>query len=165
MQTIEQVQAALDKLGVKINNNKKSLNELHKHLKDAEILLSVYDTPLTLAVITNERFLRLKTQILSPTDVKEVYLKDISNIDVDAGFLTTTVLVKSAGGIIDIVVTNKEMGNKFKSDLNEAKSKLSEPVAPKVDVYTQLEKLAELKEKGILTEAEFQEQKTKLLSQ
>ena len=42
----------------------------------------------------------------------------------------------------------------------------TEPAAvPQLDVYAQLEKIAELKEKGILTEAEFQEQKAKLLSQ
>jgi hypothetical protein len=164
MKTTEQIKTALDKLGVTIVNNKKSLNELHKHLNEDELILSVFDTPLTLAVITNERFVRLKTQMFSPTDVKEVYLKDISNIDIDAGFLTTTVLVKSAGGNIEIIVTNKEMGNKFKSDLNEAKSKSSEPAASKVDIYTQLEKLAELNQKGILTDAEFLEQKQKLLS-
>jgi hypothetical protein len=164
MQTNEQIKKAIEKLGVTIVHNKKSANELYKHLKENETIISVFDAPLSLAVITNERFVRLKTQLLSPTDVKEVYLKDISNIDIDAGFLTTTVFVKSAGGTIEIIVTNKEMANIFKRNLNDAKSKLSEPVTPKVDIISQLEKLAELKEKGILTEAEFLEQKQRLLS-
>lgn len=165
MQTAEQVQASVTKLGVTILHSKKSFNELHKHLKDSEVILSICDTPISLAVITNERFLRLTTSVFSPTDVKEVFLNNITNIDVDAGFLATKVFVKSAGGFIDVAVTNKEIGNKLKSDLNEAISKSKEPVPQKADKFAQLEKLAELKEKGILTDAEFQEQKTKLLSQ
>jgi hypothetical protein len=42
---------------------------------------------------------------------------------------------------------------------------VSKAVNYSVDVTSQLEKLADLKEKGILTEAEFQEKKTKLLSE
>jgi hypothetical protein len=165
MQTVEQVQASVTKLGITIIHSKKSLNELHKHLKANEEILSICDTATSLAVVTNERFLKLTTSVFSPTDVKEVFLNNITNIDVDAGFLATKVLVKSAGGFIDLIVTKKEIGNKIKSDLNEAISKSKEPVPQQVDKFSQLEKLAELKEKGILTEAEFQEQKAKLLSQ
>ena len=39
------------------------------------------------------------------------------------------------------------------------------PSDKKIDVIPQLEKLTELKEKGILTEEEFQKQKQKILSQ
>jgi len=38
------------------------------------------------------------------------------------------------------------------------------PAAPAVDVVGQLEKLAELKSQGILTDAEFEQQKQRLLS-
>lgn len=38
------------------------------------------------------------------------------------------------------------------------------PSDKKIDVIPQIEKLAELKEKGILSEEEFQSQKAKLLS-
>jgi len=38
------------------------------------------------------------------------------------------------------------------------------PAAPPVDVISQLKQLAELKEQGILTEAEFATQKAKLLA-
>jgi len=167
MQTIEQVQAAINKLGVKIVNSQKSYKELHKHLKETEVILAVCDTPISLAIVTNERFLRLTTSAFSPTDVAEVYLKTITNIQVDAGFLATKLFIISAGGKIDLVVSNKEIANKLKNELNEAISKANAPVAasPQIDIYTQLEKLAQLKEKGILTEAEFTEQKQKLLSQ
>jgi hypothetical protein len=165
MQTQEQVQDAIDKIGAKIIQSRNSFNELHKHLKADEKILAVCDTPISLAVVTNERFLRLTTSILSPTDVKEVFLKDITNIDINAGFWATKVIVKSAGGFIDLAVTEQEIGNQLKNDLNDAISKLNTVIPQKVDIFTQLEKLAELKERGILTETEFQEQKTKLLSQ
>ena len=166
MKTIEQINEAADKLGAKVSFNKKSFNELPKHIKDNEMILGIYDAPISLVVITNERFLRVTTSMLSPTDIKEVYLKNISNIEIDAGFLATRLLINSAGGQIELGVSNREMANKIKSDLNEAISNANKPAAvPQLDVYAQLEKIAELKEKGILTEAEFQEQKAKLLSQ
>ena len=57
------------------------------------------------------------------------------------------------------------MANKIKSDLNEAISNANIPAAvPQLDIYAQLEKLAELKTKGIISEAEFLEQKQKLLA-
>jgi hypothetical protein len=48
--------------------------------------------------------------------------------------------------------------------INKVKNIDSNPKPEAVDVVVQLEKLAALKEKGILTEEEFTEQKKKLLA-
>ncbi len=164
MRTPEQVQNDVDKLGAKIINSKNSFKELYKHLKDNEVIVSVSDTPSALGVVTKERFLKLTTSLLSPTDVKEVFLKNISYVEVDAGFLVSKVTIRTSGGNIELMFSDKASANNLKSKLNEAIFKANEPAAPQVDIYSQLEKLAQLKEKGILTEAEFNEQKQRLLS-
>jgi hypothetical protein len=51
------------------------------------------------------------------------------------------------------------------SRINAAKNTTGELPEIIMDKYTQLEKLAELKTKGILTDAEYDEQKAKLLAQ
>jgi uncharacterized protein YnzC (UPF0291/DUF896 family) len=66
------------------------------------------------------------------------------------------------------VHTKKDEIKSFKVQLDEAINKVknidSNPKTETFDVVVQLEKLAALKEKGILTEEEFTEQKKKLLA-
>lgn len=165
MKTLEQVQADAERLGVKIVSAKKSFAELHKHLKENEEILTIVDS-LSLIVVTNERFLRIKTNLFSPTDVKDIPLKSITNIEIDAGFLTTKIWIITAGGKTDVILDKKEKANKLKDVINDAISNSDKDLSAdkKVDVYEQLEKLANLKEKGVLTEEEFKIQKERLLS-
>lgn len=165
MKTLEQVQADAERLGVKIVSAKKSFAELHKHLKENEEILTIVDS-LSLIVVTNERFLRIKTNLFSPTDVKDIPLKSITNIEIDAGFLTTKIWIITAGGKTDVILDKKEKANKLKDVINDAISNSDKDLSAdkKVNVYEQLEKLANLKEKGVLTEEEFKIQKERLLS-
>lgn len=165
MKTLEQVQADAERLGVKIVSAKKSFAELHKHLKENEEILTIVDS-VSLIVVTNERFLRITTNLFSPTDVKDIPLKSITNIEIDAGFLTTKIWIITAGGKTDVILDKKEKANKLKDVINNAISNSDKDLSAdkKVDVYEQLEKLANLKEKGVLTEEEFKIQKERLLS-
>lgn len=165
MKTLEQVQADAERLGVKIVSAKKSFAELHKHLKENEEILTIVDS-VSLIVVTNERFLRITTSLFSPTDVKDIPLKSITNIEIDAGFLATKIWIITAGGKTDVILDKKEKANKLKDVINDAISNSDKDLSAdkKVDVYEQLEKLANLKEKGVLTEEEFKIQKERLLS-
>ena len=164
MKTKEQITEAVNKLGVKIRTNKNSLKELHKHLNADEEILSLVDG-VYLAVLTNERFMSLNTSIFTPTDVKEVALKNISNIEFDAGLLTSTLKVSSVGMVIEIVLGKQDEGIRLKNEINAAIANVNNQTSPSVDIVSQIERLAELKEKGLITETEFAEQKKKILAQ
>lgn len=164
MKSKDQITEAVNKLGVKIRTNKNSLKELHKHLNADEEILSLVDG-VYLAVLTNERFMSLNTSIFTPTDVKEVALKNISNIEFDAGLLTSTLKVSSVGMVIEIVLGKRDEGIRLKNEINAAIANVNNQTSPSVDIVSQIERLAELKEKGLITETEFAEQKKKILAQ
>lgn len=156
----------LKKKGVVIKNMTGSLAELHKYIMDDETICSALDGADGLIVLTNRRVLILYKGFLTGLEMEEYQLKDVSSVEVDPGFLTTT--IKITAGFNNKVVTtiSKEATLKFKIDISAAQKDLSNTPAssPQPDMMAQLEKLAELKSKGILTEEEFTQEKKKLLN-
>lgn len=64
--------------------------------------------------------------------------------------------------VIGVIETRRPKRNDIKEDINLKKPK--KRVKFSDEVIAQLKKMGELKEKGVLTEEEFQRQKAKLLS-
>ena len=89
----------------------------------------------------------------------------IAQVNISRGILTADIEIVNAGGADNLVVRALS-----KSDAERAKSLIEEQMKkPRAvahgSVADELAKLAELKSKGILTEAEFQQQKQRILSQ
>lgn len=71
-----------------------------------------------------------------------------------------------AGALIGSAVARNSAKNQEQNEMvDEQQAQAAAPIAPAEDKYTQLEKLAQLKEQGILTDEEFQAQKAIILAQ
>lgn len=122
-----------------------------------------------LIVATDRRLLFLDKGMIYGLKQMEMPLAQITTLSHKTGLMFGEIEIDTAGGKKKIETIVKKDVAKFADIVSGLVKKVhsNDNVAPspQVDVATQLEKLAELKSKGILTEEEFQEQKTKLLSQ
>lgn len=121
-----------------------------------------------LIAATDRRILFLDKGMIYGLRQIEIPLKQITSVSHSTGLLAGTIKINTAGGLMQINNIAKKDATKVADIISELMrqaqaSRPSAPADPKVDIATQLEKLAALKEKGILTDAEFQEQKAKLL--
>ena len=121
-----------------------------------------------LIVVTNRRLLFLDKGFFYGLKQMEMPLAQITSVSHKTGLMFGEIEVDTAGGKKKIEQISKKDVPKVAaiiSDLlKQIHSTSSSPVSNSMtDIATQLEKLADLKEKGILTEEEFQEQKAKLL--
>ena len=124
-----------------------------------------------LIVVTDRRLLFLDKGLIYGLKQMELPLHQISAISHETGLVFGEVHVSTAGGTKKINRVPKKDVLKIAqimSDLLKPASRTQEP-APAGDnaddVVSQLERLAALKEKGVLTEEEFQAQKAKLLAE
>lgn len=116
----------------------------------------------------------LRKGILSK-QINEVYHQDVRNTKVSQSFFQRmfgvgTLSVSSAGqGDMEISVSGIPDPYRAKKIINEnrnnKKVEKKSTESPKTSTADELQKLAGLKEKGVLTESEFQAQKKKILEQ
>jgi uncharacterized FlaG/YvyC family protein len=92
--------------------------------------------------------------------VEEIPVKSISSVEISKGLLPTVTVYASANNITFKVGLEAQ---KIASTIRELMSSSSSGVAP-TDPVTQLEKLAKLLEKGLLTKEEFEKKKIGLLN-
>jgi len=153
---------------------KKEIKYLPEVIRDDEIikgLASGYlDGNTWLIVVTNQRLLFLDKGMLYGLKQMEMTYGQISAVSHSMGLLLASITVSTSGGA-------KKIDNIHKSDapkisqlisnlIRESKQPIQQVTSGKnVDIASQLEKLANLLERGILTQEEFQSQKMKLLNQ
>lgn len=125
-------------------------------------------------VITSTRIYQCFQGLLTKTDsvmgigaAKELYLKDITSVKIKSGLV---------GGKLEIlgITENFYLGgrnailNKIRDVVNSARSNLQSGTSNEsnksLNYLEELEKLAELKEKGILSEEEFNSKKQEILN-
>jgi len=138
-------------------------------------------TPNTIYV-TNRRVIFRNPRLFGlKKDYVDVDYRDISNIRVKRGIFSTEIYLKSRflSDEVKLPAVDKDAANQvviyirkgIRGELpgqiiSEEKTRpVIEPVKKKEDPLELLEKLARLKEAGIITEEEFQEKKKKLLQQ
>jgi hypothetical protein len=118
-----------------------------------------------LIAITDRRLLFLDKGMIYGLKQMEMSLDQISAISHKTGLLLGEIQVSTSGGtkkIENITKTDVVKVAQIISDLvKQSREKPSSPAGN--DVVSQLERLAALKEKGILSEQEFSVQKQKLL--
>lgn len=121
-------------------------------------------------VLTNKR-LMFVGKGLSGSKTEDFSFDQISSIDVvtlfpGAGHCKVT--VQARGGFSQFKNVPKgeaeAIGQRVRQLIYAAKNNVTEPAAPPMDRYVLLEKIADLKSKGILSDDEFQAEKIKILN-
>lgn len=174
MRTIESIKEELSNIGFTPGMFvMKEVNELPSILRVNEKIFAVaqgvYDGNTWLVVCTSSRFLFLDKGMLFGLKQVEVPMDKVSSIQFETGLILGSVTI-SHHGSSKIQNIAKDQVKRFAEQANIAieqyktKSSSSVSASPVNDKFEKLEKLSLLKDKGILTEQEFSDEKKKLLA-
>ena len=156
----------LDKGGIK-----KTLKELQDSINDSEKLIGVihaFDDENRNGglYLTNDRIICICKGLGLGTKTTDFPYSKISSIDFKSSFLKSEITIHVSGNTSEYTVHDKELANqvvKFVREKLGEKNDVSNESSDKEDVFSQIEKLSLLKEKGILSEEEFNNKKAELL--
>ena len=177
MRTLESIKAEIAALGeVDLFGTAKEVSHLPEILHDDEnikyLTSGLMDGTTWLVVCTQKRVLLLDHGFLFGFKQSEMNLENINSISFQTGLLFGAIEIWHSGARMLIENCDKKTVKPFTDAVNAAmqaikKGQGSAPQAPVTsssdDVVSQLERLAALLEKGILSQEEFQAQKKKLL--
>lgn len=179
MPSFEEVQKALENNADGVNFlGKKELKELPNILWEDElpekVVQGFYKNGNGILVCTNSRLIFINKGLMS-LKVEDFPLKNISSIQYETGILMGKITIFASGNRADIGNIEKAYVRNFAeyvrakiSDIGKS-SASSQPIQPTGtqvaddEIIAQLERLAVLKEKGILTDEEFTAQKARIL--
>lgn len=127
---------------------------------------------MALIALTDRRILILDKRLFAGTQTIAIDLDKVNSITGDTGMFFGGFKIQDSGNERDVGQVAKASVMPFVERVQQAiearKSEARRMVEPAPtsngDIVSQLERLAELKERGILTDDEFAEQKAKLLS-
>lgn len=151
----------------------KELNHLHEVINDGENILGhtrgFYDGDTWLICITDRRVLFIDKGMISGMKSTEIPLDSVGSVNYETKMMGGNITINSSG-------TERKIGKMRKQDVKDISNLISEAAAkmkkglhsggsaaPQESKMDELKKLAELKDSGVLTEDEFNEQKAKLL--
>lgn len=177
MRTLESIKAEIAALGeVDLFGTAKEVSHLPEILHDDEnikyLTSGLMDGTTWLVVCTQKRVLLLDHGFLFGFKQSEMNLENINSISFQTGLLFGAIEIWHGGARMLIENCDKKTVKPFTDAVNAAmqaikKGQGSASQAPVTsssdDVVSQLERLAALLEKGILSQEEFQAQKKKLL--
>lgn len=151
---------------------RKEINELPQILAESETIDNIaqgtYNNGQGILVSTNRRLVFVDKGLLYGLKVEDFPLDKITTIQYETGLLLGEIKIHTSGNIAKIDNVEKATARAFAEFVRNKLSQPKETIAPIInnqpDVYDQLEKLAKLKEQGILTQEEFDVQKKKLLN-
>ena len=167
------VQDQLDNLDSKRRRGVgKELKHLHEVINEGENILGhtrgFYDGNTWLICVTDRRLLFVDKGMVSGMKSSEIPLDSIGSVNYQTKALGGNITVSAAG-------SEKHIGKMKKGDVKDIANLISEATAqmkqqtaapaaaPASSAMDELKKLAELKESGVISEEEFNEQKEKLL--
>ena len=148
---------------------RKEINELPSILAINEevdnIIQGTYNNGNGILISTNRRLIFIDKGVLYGLKVEDFPLDKITSIQYETGLLLGKVKIFTSGNIASIENVEKTSSRKFAEFVRD---KLSNPRAESStqstpNILEQIEKLAKLKDMGILDDAEFKEQKKRLL--
>lgn len=149
---------------------RKEINELPQILAESETIDNIaqgtYNNGQGILISTNRRLVFVDKGLLYGLKVEDFPLDKITSIQYETGLLLGEIKIHTSGNIAKIDNVEKANARAFAEFV---RNKLSQPketttvINNQPNVLDQLEKLAKLKEKGILTQEEFEIQKKKLL--
>lgn len=174
MQPLDQVKAQLAELGIKgMIANQEGFKALADVLGENErieaAIAGTYEDMYGAAAATDQRvvFVGRKAGLLGKKLRTEDFLYSVvSSVQVKQGAMFGAVEVFASGNTATIDKVPKADAMKFADHVKQrlAKAKAPSNATAAVDVAGQLEKLADLRARGILTDEEFNAQKQKLLN-
>lgn len=177
MKSLETIQEEIAKLGeVDLFGTRKEVECLPEIMKETEHILyltsGLMDDTTWLVVCTEERIILLDKGMFFGMKQTEMNLEKINSISYTTGLFLGTIEIWHNGAKMVIENCEKTTVKRFTDTVKDAMEKraksLQKSESPSVqnvvpDIVSQLERLASLMEKGILSKEEFDEQKKKLL--
>ena len=156
---------------------KKELKVLPEHLMDNEQVVGltsgIYDNNTWLVALTDNRLLFLDKGMLYGLKQVSVPLDQVTSVSGKTGLIMGEIFVNTSGAqgnveiksvikkAVDIFV--KMVQDQIEKYKNKASAQVTTPAQTADDPVAKLEKLAEMLDKGLLTEEEFAQQKAKVL--
>lgn len=174
MPTLEQIQSQITNLdNISKFGGKKEIKELPNILWEDEVIQKLeegfYKSGAGILVATNRRLIFVNKGMFS-LKVEDFSYDKITSIEYKKGLLVGEITIYASGNRATIENIGKNEAQNFAEFIrailgNMNKVQKSETVANNSDdVVSKLERLAVLKEKGILSEDEFLTQKAKILA-
>ncbi|TNE29207.1 MAG: hypothetical protein EP346_06840 [Bacteroidetes bacterium] len=163
--------SSLDIPAVKLLLKRKEIKELPNVLHDQEQILhmiqGIYSGGIGILVLTNKRMIFVDKGMMYGLKVEEFPLANINSVTFESGLLMGKVKIHSSGNGAEISNVDKDAARHFAdyySRMKHSESTASSSDSnPTVDVIGQIERLAELRDKGIITPEDFESQKQKML--
>jgi PH (Pleckstrin Homology) domain-containing protein/putative oligomerization/nucleic acid binding protein len=140
-----------------------------------QLIQGTYENGTGVLVATNKRLMFVDKGI-AKLRVEDFPYDKISSIQYKTGMMMGTITIFASGNKAEIKNVVKERCKNFADYIRARSTAISEhastsaagstaqPAPTADDVVTQLERLARLREQGVLTDAEFEAQKQKILS-
>lgn len=150
---------------------RREISELPNILAPDEVIDNIaqgtYNNGQGILVSTDRRLLFVDKGLMFGLKVEDFPLDKISSIQYEIGLLLGDIKIHTTGNAAKIENIEKASARGFaefvRNKLSQPKEFVSQNVALEPNILDQLEKLAKLKESGILSEEEFNNQKKKLL--
>lgn len=155
------------------------VEKLPKVLRDDESILDAITGKYkknvgALMLLTDQRLILMSTTMIMKNLIMEDFeLSKVSSIEMKEGFISNTITVYASGNKAEFINYDAKYNIEFCEHVKKVLSKGKEtPVQPVIqtpppstsnDLLEQLERLGALKEKGLLTDDEFQKAKEKIL--
>ena len=136
-----------------------------------KLVQGIYGSGYGILVATNKRLIFVDKGWIYGLRVEDFPYDKITSIQYETGVFYGEIKIFASGNKADITQISKKQARDFaeyvRARISSVKEHASAPEAPEQtfsgDVIAQLERLAELKEHGILSEEEFLTQKKKIL--
>lgn len=146
----------------------KELAEVPSLLKDGENFKMIVNGQVNnrqgLLVLTDMRVFWFAKRMFGGTDFSEISLQKVAGASVRRDGISNKVSITYSGGSIDVLVADSKVANEFATETQVKEDVKQVALVQTDDLIDKLERLAALKEKGILTESEFLNQKAVLLN-
>ncbi len=152
---------------------RKEIAELPNIIAEGETIFGlvqgIYNNGQGILVATDRRLLFVDKGLIYGIKVEDFGLDKVSSIQYETGMIMADIKIMASGNVAKITHVDKGPAREFceqvRKQLSTPKANIaSVPVLQnQVDVADQIEKFARLKDQGILTQEEFDNQKKKLL--
>lgn len=163
------IPAAANKLANRIFG-RKEIRHLVNVLDADELVLAIgvgqYSGKAGIAALTNKRLFFMEKSMLGSEDMTEFPLDVIGAISLSKKMTGETLTISHSGTTAVISALGHGQGDTIVRSFRQMREQQRDatvPEAPVVDPLAQIERLADLHTKGILTDEEFQTQKAQLL--
>jgi hypothetical protein len=114
-------------------------------------------------IITNERAVFFRKGFLGET-FESIPINNISAVDVSGGIVNHDVRIATSNKDLSFRSTEKELFNNCTEAIENLRGQQKKETSRQPDNIDQLERLAALRDSGVLTEEEFSEKKKQILS-